>query len=53
MPLTDEIQEAARRLGEALCQDDYVRLYLDALQATHTDPEVSALEKRCTRSMKG
>ncbi len=46
MPLTDEIQEAARQLGEALCQDDYVRLYLDALQATRTDPEVSALEKK-------
>ncbi len=46
MPLTDEIQEAARQLGEALCQDDYVRLYLDALEATHADPEISALEKK-------
>ncbi len=53
MPLTNEIREVARQLGEALCQDDYVRLYLDALQATHADPEVSALEKRCTKSMKG
>jgi len=46
MPLTQEIKDAARQLGQALCQDDYIRLYLAALQATQADPELSALEKQ-------
>jgi cell fate (sporulation/competence/biofilm development) regulator YlbF (YheA/YmcA/DUF963 family) len=46
MPLTEEIKSAAKQLGEALCQDDYVRLYLDALHQTRTDPEVNVLEKK-------
>ncbi|MBN2115488.1 MAG: YlbF family regulator [Anaerolineales bacterium] len=45
MPLTEEIKDAARQLGQALHQDEYIRIYLDALQATQTDPEASALEK--------
>ncbi len=46
MPLTEEIKDAARQLGQALSQDDYIRLYLDALRATQDDPEASALEKK-------
>jgi len=46
MQLTEEVKDAAMQLGQALCQDDYVRLYLDALQETRTDPDISALEKK-------
>ncbi len=46
MPLTEEIKDAARQLGQALHQDDYIHLYLDALEATRADPEISALEKK-------
>ena len=46
MQVTEEIKDTARQLGQALCQDDYIRLYLDALQTTRADPDASALEKK-------
>lgn len=46
MELTEEVKIAAHQLGQALCQDDYVRDYLDALKETLTDPDASALEKK-------
>ena len=46
MEVTQDIQAAARHLGECIRQDDHIRKYLDALEACHTDPEASALEKK-------
>ena len=46
MELKEQIEAAARQLGQSLRQDDYVRTYLDALKETQTDPEASALEKQ-------
>jgi len=46
MELTKEIQTAARRLGQCLRQDDYIRKYLDALEETRTNPEANALETK-------
>ncbi len=46
MLLNDEITTAARQLGRALNKDSHLRAYLDALKATRTDPEASALEER-------
>ena len=46
MELTLEIQTAARHLGQCLRQDAYIHKYLDALEETRTDPEVSALESK-------
>ncbi len=46
MQISDEIQEAARQLGEALRQDENVRPYLEALAGYQNDPEAKALEER-------
>ena len=46
MELTQEIQAAARHLGQCIRQDDYIRKYLDALEESQTNPEASALEKK-------
>lgn len=46
MELTQEIQAAARHLGQCLRQEDYIRKYLDALEESQTNPEASALEKK-------
>ena len=46
MQVTEEIKDAARQLGQALSQDDYIHLYLDALWETRTDPDAGALEKK-------
>ena len=46
MELTEEIQTAARQLGQSLRQDDYLRTYLDVLEESRTNPEASALEKK-------
>ncbi len=46
MELPEEIQIAARQLGQSLQQDIYVHAYLDALKESQADPEASALEKK-------
>ena len=46
MELTPEIQTAARQLGQALRQDDYLRAYINALEESQTDSEASTLEKK-------
>ncbi len=46
MELGEEIKAAARQLGQALRQDDYIRTYIDALKAAQIDPDASALEKK-------
>ncbi len=46
MELDQEMQDAARQLGEALRQDDLVREYLQAREDAASDPEASTLEKR-------
>lgn len=46
MELSQEIQTAARHLGQCMRQDDYIRKYLDALEESHTDTEASTLEKK-------
>jgi cell fate (sporulation/competence/biofilm development) regulator YlbF (YheA/YmcA/DUF963 family) len=53
MQVTEEIKDAARQLGQALWQDDYIRLYLDVLQATQADPDASALEKKMYEAYEG
>lgn len=45
MELTNEIQTAARQLGQSLRQEEYVRAYLDALNECQIDARASALEK--------
>src|SRR5512143_987794 len=46
MELGQEIQDAARQLGEALRQDDLMSEYLHAREDAENDPEASSLEKR-------
>ena len=46
MELAQEIQAAARHLGQCIRQDKFVQEYLDALEASQTDLEASALEKK-------
>ena len=46
MEIAPEIQTAARRLGQCMRQDDYIRKYLDALEETRTNPEANALETK-------
>lgn len=46
MELTQEIQTAARQLGQSLRQAEHVRAYLDALKESQIDPQASALEKK-------
>lgn len=46
MELSEEIQLAARQLGQSLQHDEYVHAYLDALQESQTDLEASTLEKK-------
>ena len=46
MELTEEIQAAARHLGQCLRKDTHVGAYLQALEASQTDTEASALEKQ-------
>ena len=46
MKITQEIQTAARQLGQCLSQDEYVRKYLDAVEEVHTNPEACALETK-------
>jgi cell fate (sporulation/competence/biofilm development) regulator YlbF (YheA/YmcA/DUF963 family) len=49
MPITPEIEDVAKQLGQALCQDDFIRLYLDALQESQKDPVAAELEKNMYR----
>lgn len=46
MELTEEIQEAARKLGQALREDDFVRGYLEAVEAVQRDPAARELEEQ-------
>jgi cell fate (sporulation/competence/biofilm development) regulator YlbF (YheA/YmcA/DUF963 family) len=46
MELAQEIQAAARHLGQCVRQDKLVQEYLEALEASQTDPQASALEKK-------
>ncbi len=53
MEIAQEIQDAAKQLGEALRQDDIVREYLQAREDASNDPEASALEKRMQETYNG
>ena len=53
MELDEKIRAAALQLGQALHQDERVQAYLNALDATQSDPQASALEKKMYESYKG
>jgi cell fate (sporulation/competence/biofilm development) regulator YlbF (YheA/YmcA/DUF963 family) len=44
--VTQEIQTAARQLGQHLRQDEHVRKYLDAAEEVRNSPEACALETK-------
>ncbi len=44
-PITPEIEQAARALGQALRANPAAQAYLEASQRVAADPEVAALEK--------
>ncbi len=53
MELDEKIRAAAQQLGQALHQDERVQAYLDALEATQSDPEASALEQKMYEAYEG
>ncbi len=53
MELDEKIRDAALQLGQALHQDERVQAYLDALDATQSDPQASALEQKMYEAYEG
>lgn len=46
MDFPEEIKKAAQTLGKSLHQDDYLRGYLEAVEAFQADPEARELEEK-------
>ncbi len=46
MDLTETLKNAALALGKSLRQDDFMRAYLEALEAFQADPEARRLEEQ-------